>query len=166
MAVPHEHRVHAPASVRCGVITISDSRTEATDDSGRLIREMLAHAGHTVAYTAIVKDEPPAIAAAVEAASRPCDAIITNGGTGFATRDVTIPTIAPALDRTMPGFGELFRALSFEAIGSAAMLSGALAGVYRGRFLVCLPGSPDACRLAMERLILRELPHVVGLLRR
>lgn len=166
MAVPRHHKAHAPASVACGVITISDSRTPETDDSGRLIRTMLAAAGHTVPVAAIVKDETDAILAAVSRAAETCDAILTNGGTGLATRDVTIPTLAPLLERTLPGFGELFRSLSYQEVGSAAMLSGALAGVFRGRLLVCLPGSPDACRLALEKLILPELGHAIGLLRR
>ncbi len=166
MAVPRHHKAHAPSSVACGVITISDSRTPETDDSGRLIRDMLAAAGHTVPVAAIVKDETDAILAAVSRAAETCDAILTNGGTGLATRDVTIPTLAPLLERTLPGFGELFRSLSYQEVGSAAMLSGALAGVFRGRLLVCLPGSPDACRLALEKLILPELGHAIGLLRR
>jgi len=166
MAVPRHHKAHAPSSVACGVITISDSRTPETDDSGRLIRDMLAAAGHTVPVAAIVKDETDAILAAVSRAAETCDAILTNGGTGLATRDVTIPTLAPLLERTLPGFGELFRSLSYQEIGSAALLSGALAGVFRGRLLVCLPGSPDACRLALEKLILPELGHAIGLLRR
>lgn len=166
MAAPRRHKEHAPASVKCGVVTISDSRTEATDDSGRLIKEALQRAGHPTLFYRIVKDEAKAVAAAVEEASRTCEAVITNGGTGIARRDVTIPTLEPAMERSLPGFGELFRFLSYEAIGSAAMLSGAMAGVYRGRLLVCLPGSPDACRLALEKLILPELGHAVGLLSR
>ncbi len=166
MAVPRKHKAHAPQSVTCGIITISDSRGPDTDDSGRLIRELLVRQGHTVSYSVVVKDEAEAIREAVDSASRTCDAIVTNGGTGLSKRDVTIPTLGPRVERTLPGFGELFRILSYEAIGSAAMLSGAFAGVYRGRLLFCLPGSPDACRLAMERLILPELSHAVGVLHR
>ncbi len=166
MAVPRHHKEHAPASVACGVVTSSDSRNPETDESGALIRNLLRSAGHTVPFYRVVKDEPDAIAAAVDEASRTCDAIITNGGTGLARRDVTIPALLPNMERTMPGFGELFRRLSYDSIGSAAWLSGATAGVYRGRLLFCLPGSPDACRLAMEKLILPELAHAVGVLRR
>lgn len=166
MAVHETHKAHAPASVACGVVTISDSRSPDTDDSGRAIQESLSRSGHTVPFYVVVKDDPEAIRGAVERASERCDAIITNGGTGLGRRDVTIPTLAPLVDRTLPGFGELFRALSYEAIGSSAMLSGAFAGVYRGRILFCLPGSPEACRLAMERLILPELGHAIGVLRR
>jgi molybdopterin adenylyltransferase len=166
MAVPREHKEHAPASVKCGVITSSDSRGPETDESGKLIKDFLLQAGHTVLFYAVVKDEPKAIADAVEQASWTCDAIITNGGTGIGRRDVTIPTLAPLFERTLPGFGELFRRLSHDSIGSAAWLSGAQAGVYHGRLVFCLPGSPDACRLALEKLILPELPHAVGVMSR
>jgi len=166
MGVPEEHRAHAPASVKCAVITCSDSRTKETDESGRLIRDLLQKAGHTVLFYAVVRDEPKAIADAVEEASWTCEAILTNGGTGISRRDVTIPTLAPLLERVLPGFGELFRALSYQEIGSAAMLSGALAGVYHGRLLFCLPGSPEGCRLALEKLILPELGHIIGVMSR
>lgn len=166
MAVPEQHKAHAPRSVKCGVVTISDSRTPETDDSGKLIQDLLQKAGHAVLFYVVVKDETKAIADAVEQASWTCDAIVTNGGTGISKRDVTIPTLAPTFERTLLGFGELFRARSYESIGSAAMMSGALAGVYHGRLVFCLPGSPDACRLAIETLILAELGHAVGMLNR
>lgn len=166
MPVHQDHKDHAPTSVKCGIVTTSDSRSEATDDSGKLIRDLLLKAGHKVLFYAVVKDEAKAIADAVEQASWTCDAVITNGGTGVSRRDVTIPTLAPTFERTLLGFGELFRALSYESIGSAAMLSGAIAGVYHGRLVFCLPGSPDACRLAMEKLILPELGHAVGVVGR
>ncbi len=166
MVVPHQHKEHAPASVKCGVITSSDSRTPDTDESGKLIKDLLLRAGHTVLFYALVKDEPKAIADAVEQASWTCEAIVTNGGTGLGRRDVTIPTLVPQFERTLPGFGELFRRLSYESIGSAAWLSGATAGVFHGRLVFCLPGSPDACRLALEKLILPELPHAVGVMTR
>jgi len=166
MAVHEEHKAQGPVSVACGVVTISDSRNPETDDSGRLIKDLLSRAGHTVPFYVVVKDEPKEIRDAVERASERCEAIVTNGGTGLARRDVTIPTLVPMLDRILPGFGELFRVISYEAIGSSAMLSGALAGLYRGRLLFCLPGSPEACRLAMEKLILPELGHAIGVVRR
>lgn len=165
MAV-EQHRAHAPRSVACGVITVSDSRTEATDESGALLTRLLTEAGHRVVLTAIVKDEPAAIADAVDRAAQVADAIVTNGGTGLAPRDVTIETLAPRLEKVLPGFGEIFRALSYKEIGSAAMLSRAIAGVYKGRLLFCLPGSPDACALATKALILPELGHAVGVMRR
>jgi molybdenum cofactor biosynthesis protein B len=166
MAVPKKHKEHAPTSVKCGVITVSDSRTPETDESGKLIRDLLQRAGHSVLFYVVVKDESKLIADAVEQASWTCEAIVTNGGTGIGKRDVTIPTLLPTFERTLPGFGELFRFLSYETIGSAAMLSGAVAGVYHRRLLFCLPGSPDGCRLAVEKLILPELGHAVGVLGR
>src|SRR3990170_8385943 len=166
MPVHEDHKDHAPASLKCGIVTSSDSRTEATDDSGRLIRDVLLRAGHTVLFYAVVKDEAKAIADAVEQASWTCDVIITNGGTGLGRRDVTVPTLAPLMERPLPGFGELLRVLSYQAIGSPAMLTGALAGVYHGRLLFCLPGSPDACRLAMEALILPEVGNAIGVMKR
>lgn len=166
MAVPKEHKEHAPASVKCAVVTVSDTRTPATDESGKLIRDLLLQSGHSVLFHVVVKDDAKAILDAVEQASWTCEAIITNGGTGLARRDVTIPTLRPLFERTLPGFGEIFRALSYREIGSAAMLSGAVAGVYHERLVLCLPGSPDACRLAMEKLILPELGHAVGVMRR
>lgn len=166
MAVPRQHRDHAPSSVACGVITSSDSRTPDTDDSGKLLKDLLLHAGHTVSYYAVVRDDPAEIRNAVDEAVKTCDAILTNGGTGLGRRDVTVATLAPLFERAIPGFGEIFRRLSYDTVGSAAWLSGAVAGIYRGRLVFCLPGSPDACRLAMERLILPELPHAVGVMRR
>ena len=166
MSVPAQHKEHAPASVKCAVITVSDSRTAGTDESGKLIRDLLLRAGHSVLFSVIVKDEPKQILDAIEQASWTCEAIVTNGGTGVAKRDVTIPTLAPAFERTLPGFGELFRALSYEEIGSASMMSGAIAGVYHGRLVFCLPGSPDACRLALQKLILPELGHAIGVMGR
>ena len=166
MAVPKKHKEHAPTSVKCGVVTVSDSRTPETDESGKLVRDLLQRAGHSVLFNVVVKDEPKMIADAVEQASWTCEAIVTNGGTGVGKRDVTIPTLVPMFERTLPGFGELFRFLSYEKIGSAAMLSGAVAGVYHGRLVFCLPGSPDACRLGVEKLILPELGHAIGVLGR
>ena len=166
MAVPKKHKEHAPTSVKCGVVTVSDSRTPETDESGKLIRDLLQRAGHSVLFSVVVKDESKLIADAVEQASWTCEAIVTNGGTGIGKRDVTIPTLLPTFERTLPGFGELFRFLSYEKIGSAAMLSGAVAGVYHGRLVFCLPGSPDGCRLAIEKLILPELGHAIGVLGR
>jgi len=166
MAAVEEHKAHAPKSVKCAVITISDSRTEATDESGKILRQAILDAGHKILFTAIVKDDAKAIEEAIEQASWTCEAIVTNGGTGLGPRDVTIETLKPHLDKILPGFGELFRVLSYKDIGSAAMLSGALAGVYKTRLLFCLPGSPAACILAMKSLILPELGHAIGVMSR
>jgi len=166
MGAVDEHKARAPKSVKCGVITISDSRTDATDESGKILTQLLLDAGHKILFTAIVKDEGKAIAEAVEQASWTCDAIVTNGGTGLSKRDVTIETLQPELEKVLPGFGELFRVLSYRDVGSAAMLSRAIAGVYKTRLLFCLPGSPAACLLAMKSLILPELGHAIGVMGR
>jgi molybdenum cofactor biosynthesis protein B len=164
-----EHRHHAPRRVRCAVITVSDTRTEATDEGGRTVREELERAGHEVARRAIVPDEPGAIRAALDAAlasDAGIDAVILTGGTGIAPRDVTYEVVSAVIEKRLDGFGELFRRLSFDEVGPAAMLSRAVAGVARGRVVAALPGSPAACKLAVERLLAPELGHMVGLLRR
>ena len=146
------------------MITVSDTRTRADDTGGTLLCELLAAAGHPVVVRELVKDERAAISAALESAlARPdCGAVLLTGGTGLAPRDVTPEAVAPRLERELPGFGELFRALSFTEIGSAALASRALAGVAHGRLVFALPGSRAAIRLALERLILPELGHLVG----
>ena len=162
-----EHRANAPASVSCGVVTISDSRTLDTDTSGAAIADLLARAGHTVAARRLVPDDPKAVADAVrDVLAFGADAVITTGGTGIAHRDTTFEAIAGLLERQLPGFGELFRALSFQDIGSAAMLSRATAGTSGRAVVFVLPGSESAVRLAMEKLILPELGHIVRELRR
>ncbi len=165
---PGEHRGYAPKSVGCAVLTVSDSRTPETDSSGDLIAERLEAAGHETRCRAIVPDEAQAIRDAVlQAISRPdIGAVIVTGGTGVSPRDVTPDTVEPLLEKRLTGFGELFRVLSFEEIGAAAMLSRALAGSLRGKVIFVTPGSSAAVRLAMEQLILPELAHLVGQLRR
>jgi len=163
-----EHKAHAPASVACYVLTVSDSRTPETDTGGRTIRELLQGAGHTVAGHAIVRDEPTDVIAHVQAAltdSR-TGVIITTGGTGITSRDGTFEAIDSLLDKRLDGFGELFRMLSFQEIGAAAMMSRAMAGTAGRKAIFVLPGSPHAVRLAMTRLILPELGHVVQQLSR
>ncbi len=165
---PGEHRAYAPKSVGCAVLTVSDSRTPETDSSGDLIAERLEAAGHETRCRAIVPDEAHAIRDAVlQAISRPdIDAVIVTGGTGVSPRDVTPDTVEPLLEKRLPGFGELFRVLSFEEIGAAAVLSRALAGTASGTVVYVLPGSSGAVRLGLDRLIVPELAHVVGQLRR
>ncbi len=167
-SAPAEHRAYAPKSVRSAVFTVSDSRTVATDSSGQLIQERLEAAGHAVSERVILKDDPDAIREAVLGSlSNPeVDAIIVTGGTGVSPRDVTPDTIEPLLQKVLTGFGELFRMLSFEEIGAAAVLSRALAGTAERTVVYVMPGSSAAVRLAMDRLILPELAHVVGQLRR
>jgi molybdenum cofactor biosynthesis protein B len=160
-----EHKARAPRRVSCAVITASDTRTEETDDAGRYVQEALQGAGHEVTYYAVVRDERDAIRKSVEEALDRADVIIINGGTGLTPRDVTIETLEPMLEKRLEGFGELFRWLSYGEIGSAAMMSRAMAGVVRGRFVACLPGSPKAVRLAVEKLLLPELGHIVQQLR-
>ena len=163
-----EHRAASPRTVACFVLTVSDTRTLETETSGRTIAIMLESAGHRVTGRRVVKDEPADVAAAVQAALDAGDAqvVITTGGTGIARRDSTHEALAGLFEKELPGFGELFRMLSFEAVGPAAMLSRATAGIVSGRAVFLLPGSEDAVRLAMERLILPELGHIVGLLER
>jgi len=158
-----EHKAQAPASVGCYVVTVSDTRTEATDTGGRAIVELLSAAGHTVSGKTIVKDDPIAVRSAVERqlAADGIDVIITTGGTGITSRDNTYEAVSAMLQKRLDGFGELFRMLSFEQVGSAAMMSRACAGLVAGRIVVCLPGSEKAVRLAMERLLIPELGHLV-----
>ena len=157
-----EHRSHAPTQVACFVLTCSDSRAQADDVSGRALREGLQSAGHLVVGSAVVKDDPEAIRTAVTGAiDRGARAVLVTGGTGITRRDQTLEAIQPLMEREIPGFGELFRMLSFAEIGSAAWLSRATAGTLRGALVFLLPGSPNAVRLALERLILSELGHAV-----
>jgi molybdenum cofactor biosynthesis protein B len=164
----HEHKDQAPIRAGCAVITVSDTRTEETDTSGGLIRQLLSEQGHAVKAYHIVPDEPTRIRPLLEQllAQEGVDAVIVNGGTGVSRRDVTFDTISAMLGKTLPGFGELFRALSFMEIGSAALLSRATAGTVGGRVLFSIPGSTAAVRLAMEKLILPELGHILGELRK
>ncbi|MBI3457607.1 MAG: MogA/MoaB family molybdenum cofactor biosynthesis protein [Candidatus Rokubacteria bacterium] len=158
-----EHKAHAPRAVRCLVCTISDSKTPETDTSGRLLQELLRGVGHEVVGYRLVRDEPSQVRGVIEAAcgDPAVGAIILTGGTGISSRDQTFEAVERLLDRRLPGFGELFRMLSYQEIGPAAMLSRAQAGVRAGRLIFSLPGSPAACRLALERLILPELGHMV-----
>jgi molybdenum cofactor biosynthesis protein B len=163
-----EHRAHGPASVACFVLTVSDTRTPDTDTSGRAIRDLLAAAGHSVAGHAIVRDEPTQVrdrvlASCSDAATQ---VIITTGGTGITSRDGTYEVVDGLLDKRLDGFGELFRMLSFQEIGSAAMMSRATAGTVQGKVVFVLPGSENAVRLAMTRLIIPELSHVVQQVRK
>ena len=162
-ATPREHKATAPTSVACYVLTISDSKTPETDTSGALIRELLSSAGHRVAGTAIVRDEPLEVARLVRAACADpqVQAVILTGGTGVTSRDSTFEAVEALLDKRLPGFGELFRMLSFTEVGAAAMLSRAQMGIHARRIVVSLPGSPNACRLALEKLIIPELGHLL-----
>jgi molybdopterin adenylyltransferase len=162
-----EHRKTSPSSVRCFVLTISDTRTEANDTSGDTIVGLLVTSGHVLAGRAIVTDDPEAVRAAIASGrAGSTQVIITTGGTGITSRDSTYEAIASMLDKKLDGFGELFRMLSFQEIGSAAMLSRACAGTIGRTAVFSLPGSEAAVRLAMTRLILPEIGHVVRELHR
>jgi molybdenum cofactor biosynthesis protein B len=160
---PREHKSHAPKSIACFVLTVSDSKTPETDTSGALIRELLAAGGHAVAGAAIVRDEPADVQRVVreQCANPAVQAVILTGGTGITSRDSTFEAVEALLEKRLPGFGELFRMLSYQEIGAAAMLSRAQAGVRAGRIVASLPGSPNACRLALEKLLVPELGHLV-----
>jgi len=161
-----DHRKTAATGVRCFVLTISDTRSEATDTSGRAIAELLDAAGHVVIERALLRDEPREVRDAIAARLGTVDAIITTGGTGITSRDSTYEAINGLLEKRLDGFGELFRVLSYEEIGSAAMLTRAAAGVARATAVFMLPGSENAVRLALTKLIAPELGHVVRELRR
>lgn len=164
-----EHKAEAPKQVGCMVITVSDTRTEETDKSGQLMKQLLAESGHETRCYELVKDEQAAIHDAIErgVAADGVEIILLNGGTGIAKRDTTLEAVKGLLEKEMPGFGEIFRMISFtEDIGSAAILSRAIAGTYRDKGIFSVPGSTGAVRLAMTRLILPELGHVVRELRK
>ena len=160
----HEHEKQARTNLKIGVITASDSRTPETDESGKLIRTLLEAAGHCVDYYEIVPDDREKISAALVSNLENLDAIIINGGTGITARDDTTEVVKSVIEKELEGFGELFRMLSFNEIGAAAMLSRAVAGVRHGKFVAALPGSTAACRLAMEKLLIPELGHIAFLL--
>jgi molybdopterin adenylyltransferase len=157
------HKQDAPAQVGCAVITVSDTRDQHSDRSGQLIRELLTSAGHQVVHYAVVRDSPAQIKGelALLVERRSCQAILLNGGTGIAPRDHTFDTISGLLEKRLDGFGELFRFLSYQEIGASAIMSRAVAGTLRGRIVISMPGSPDAVKLAMEKLVLPELAHMV-----
>ncbi|MBI3072151.1 MAG: molybdenum cofactor biosynthesis protein MoaB [Deltaproteobacteria bacterium] len=163
----HDHKSKAPETVRVGLLTVSDTRTTDNDEGGRSLREMCERRGHVVVAQRIVCDEAtPIVAAVSEFVASRAEAVLVTGGTGLAPRDITIEAIAPLFEKRIDGFGELFRALSFRAIGSSAMLSRAAAGVHRGVVVFVMPGSPAAVKLAMEDLVLPELAHAVSIARR
>ncbi len=170
MTIPShlDHREKGADSIACAVLTVSDTRTEETDKSGGLIKEMLTAAGHRIQAYHIVKDEPSQIRPLLETLleREDIDALIINGGTGVARRDVTFDVISRMIEKPLPGFGELFRMFSVEEIGSAAMLSRAMAGSIGAKVVFSVPGSSGAVRLAMSRLILPEMGHIVYELRK
>jgi molybdopterin adenylyltransferase len=162
MSQPHPDRL--AIAINCAVITISDTRTPETDSSGELIKQLLRSAGHNLGYYQIIPDEPDQIRAHLDLAIDqvpPIQVIIFNGGTGISPRDHTYDAITSSLTKTLPGFGEIFRLLSYQEIGSRAMSSRAIGGVYQQLLVFSLPGSSGAVQLGMEQLILPELVHLV-----
>jgi molybdenum cofactor biosynthesis protein B len=158
-----EHKATSPKSVGCYVVTVSDTRTEETDTGGRAIVELLTAGGHRVVGRALVRDDPEQLRDAIgrQLANPDVQVIITTGGTGITSRDCTFEAVNSMLWKRLDGFGELFRMLSYEQIGSGAMMSRALAGIVAGRIIVSLPGSEGAVRLALEKLLVPELGHLV-----
>ncbi len=150
-------------TINCAVITVSDTRVVETDKSGQLIHELLRDANHAITAYVILKDEPTLIQDEIEKLRErtDVDVIILNGGTGIAPRDTTYDAVEKLLSKTLPGFGEIFRFLSYQEIGSRAIASRAIAGTCQGKLIFSLPGSSNAVRLAMEKLILPEIVHLV-----
>ena len=162
-STPLEHRATAPRSIGCWVLTVSDTKTPDTDTSGQLIRKLLTDAGHQVVGSSIVRDEPKDVQRVIReaCANDEVRAVLVTGGTGVTSRDSTYEAIEALLDKRLAGFGELFRMLSYQEIGAAAMMSRAQLGVHARRIVVSMPGSPDACRLALEKLVIPELSHLI-----
>lgn len=158
----HKKSASDKGPVRVAVVTVSDTRTPETDVNGRYLAEQIAVSGNQLHSTAIVRDEPLEVEAVLKrlASLEDVQVVLFNGGTGVSSRDRTFDVLAAKLEKTLPGFGEIFRMLSWEQVGSAAMMSRATAGVYRGKVIVSTPGSPTAVRLAWEKLIEPELAHL------
>jgi molybdenum cofactor biosynthesis protein B len=158
-----EHKTHAHGPVNCAVITVSTTRTKENDVSGKSIIGFLEGNGHTVLYYEVIKDDISQISRSLEhnLNEEGVQAIIINGGTGIGKKDVTVEAVTPYLEKELVGFGELFRYLSFKEIKSPSMLSRAMAGVSKEKIIFCLPGSTNACKMAMEQLIIPELGHIV-----
>ena len=159
-----EHKARGKKSIRCFVITVSDTRSQDTDSSGQIIKSLLQAAEHQIAGYGIVKDEPAQIEALLTEAlaAFEIDAVIVNGGTGIAPRDGTYEVVSRLLEKKLDGFGEIFRYLSYLDIGSAAIMSRSAAGAARGKVLISLPGSKGAVTLAMEKLVVPEIRHMVS----
>jgi molybdenum cofactor biosynthesis protein B len=159
----NEHKEQSPKTVTCAVLVISDGRTEATDESGKLLIERLNENGHRVADYAILKNDSEAIKQKIKEllGQEELQVIITSGGTGVSHRDVTVETVSTILEKKLDGFGELFRSLSYQEIGTASIMSRAVAGVAGGKIIICIPGSLGAARLAIDSIILPEVGHMI-----
>ena len=165
---PEEHKASAPETLRVAVVTVSDTRTVETDTGGRELIRWLASGGHQVVFREIIPDDPARMRPLLEQLQHnpDVDAVLMTGGTGISSRDQTYETVDGLLTKTLPGYGELFRQLSYQEIGPAAMLSRAVGGLMQQTLLLTMPGSPAAVRLAMEKVILPELGHLVREARR
>jgi molybdopterin adenylyltransferase len=160
-ATDHKQKAAKQGPVSVAIITVSDTRTPSTDVNGKYLREEIEKAGHRVHSSRILRDEPSQVEAALdELAAGDAQVLLLNGGTGISRRDTTFDVVSRKLDKTLPGFGEIFRMLSYDQVGAAAMLSRATAGIYRGKIVFSTPGSPAAVRLAWEKLIAPELQHL------
>jgi molybdenum cofactor biosynthesis protein B len=169
--MPATHEVHqsqAPQSIRCAVVTVSDTRTLETDTGGQGVIVRRTAAGPAIVRREIIPDEPARMRPLLEELARQADvdAILMTGGTGITSRDQTYETVSALLDKPLPGYGELFRMLSYQEIGAAAILSRAVGGLIGRKVLLTMPGSPAAVRLAMEKIVVPELPHLVREARR
>ncbi len=157
-----EHKKHAPLSVNAAIVTISNSRTIENDDSGKLIKDILTENNHKTAGHIVIPDNKETIKDNIlNLANKQIDVIITNGGTGISKKDLTIESIKPLFEKEIPGFAVLFQKLSYDEIGSACILSRAAAGTINNKVIFCLPGSPKACKLALNRLIIPEIGHII-----
>ena len=167
-ATHEEHKAQGPQSVRCAVITVSDTRTLETDTGGQTVIVHLTGAGHTIAARKIIPDDPARMRPLLESlrGRDDIDAILLTGGTGITSRDQTYETVSGLIDKPLPGYGEVFRMLSFQDIGPAAILSRAVGGLVGRKVLLTMPGSPAAVKLAMEKIIVPELSHLVREARR
>ena len=163
-----KHREASPERIRVAVLTISDTRTPETDTGGNIIVELMQAAGHEISHREIVKDDASRITEVLGGllADEGVDAVITTGGTGISARDTTYEVVSRLIDKKLDGFGEIFRMLSYEEVGAAAILSRAVAGAAGSKFVACLPGSRNAVRLAVEKLLVPEIPHVLFELRK
>ena len=169
MSATHvEHKSQGPQLIRCAVITVSDTRTLETDTGGQSVIDHLTRAGYEVVQREIIPDDPLRMRPLLDelCGRDDVDAILLTGGTGVTRRDQTFETVSTFLDKPMPGYGEIFRMLSFQEIGPAACLSRAVGGIARGKVVLTMPGSPAGVRLAMEKIIVPELPHFVREARR
>jgi molybdenum cofactor biosynthesis protein B len=158
-----EHKKEAPQSVNCALVTVSDSRTEETDESGKLLKQKLTEGGHKLVSYTLLKNDSEAVRQTIEELldEEEVQVIITGGGTGVSHRDITVETVSALLEKKLDGFGELFRSLSYQEIGTASIMSRSIAGVARGKVIICIPGSLGATRLAAEKIIVPEIGHMV-----